>query len=209
LRNPKKQLPLSINTAIPTIILCYVAANAVYYILLPWKLVSTTDAAAVVSLRFSKPLPILNRGQTAVNHLLGKGGAYAATILICLVIAGSQLGNSFVAGRMTVAAANKKWFPALFGTVGQIGTYRVSKSTENDASAEDAMDQGESPMYVPCEFSMLRTLTIPQQLPRAQLRDLIGLHSAWQHAHPLDLEWTCGVHILLSDRAWSHHLAIP
>lgn len=49
LRNPSKQLPLSINTAIPTIILCYVTANAVYYILLPWQLVSTTDAAAVVS----------------------------------------------------------------------------------------------------------------------------------------------------------------
>lgn len=49
LRNPRKQLPLSINTAIPTIIVCYVAANAVYYVLLPWKEVSTTDAAAVVS----------------------------------------------------------------------------------------------------------------------------------------------------------------
>lgn len=49
LRNPRKQLPLSINTAIPTIIICYVAANAVYYVLLPWRVVSSTDAAAVVS----------------------------------------------------------------------------------------------------------------------------------------------------------------
>ena len=53
LRHPAKQLPLSINTAIPTIIMCYVAANAVYYVLLPWKDVSTTDAAAVVSLQAS------------------------------------------------------------------------------------------------------------------------------------------------------------
>ncbi|KAG9203992.1 hypothetical protein G6514_002154 [Epicoccum nigrum] len=130
LRNPSKQLPLSINTAIPTIILCYVSANAVYYILLPWKLISTTDAAAV----------------TAINHLLGKGGAYVATVLICLVIAGSELGNSFVAGRMTVAAANKKWFPAVFGTVGQIGTFKVTKSVEGEESAESAMDKGESPI---------------------------------------------------------------
>lgn len=91
LRNPSRQLPLSINTAIPTIILCYVSANAVYYVLLPWEVVSTTDAVAV----------------TAVTHFLGKGVAYFATVLICLVIAGSALGNSFVAGRMTVAAANK------------------------------------------------------------------------------------------------------
>lgn len=81
-----------------------------------------------------------------MNHLLGKGGAYTATTLICLVIAGSQLGNSFVAGRMTVAAANKNWFPVVFGTVGQIGTYKVSKSAESESSTEDAMDQGESPM---------------------------------------------------------------
>jgi L-type amino acid transporter 9 len=49
LRNPSKQLPLSINTAIPTIISCYVAANAVYYVLLPWEVISRTDAVAVVS----------------------------------------------------------------------------------------------------------------------------------------------------------------
>ena len=80
--------------------------------------------------------------------MLGKGGAYLATVLICLVIAGSELGNSFVAGRMTVAAANKKWFPAVFGTVGQIGTFRVTKTVEGEESAESAMDKGESPMYV-------------------------------------------------------------
>jgi len=43
-------LPLSINTAIPTIVVCYVAANAVYYVLLPWDVISITDSAAVVSL---------------------------------------------------------------------------------------------------------------------------------------------------------------
>lgn len=81
-----------------------------------------------------------------MNHLLGKGGAYAATVLICLVIAGSALGNSFVAGRMTVAAAKKNWFATAFGTVGQIGTYKATKRSESEDSAEDAMDQGESPM---------------------------------------------------------------
>ncbi|OAG09917.1 amino acid transporter [Paraphaeosphaeria sporulosa] len=131
LRNPRKQLPLSINTAIPTIIVCYVAANAVYYVLLPWKEVSATDAAAV----------------TAVTHFLGKGVAYFATVLICLVIVGSALGNSFVAGRMTVAASNKDWIPKFLGTVGHIGTFRVSKSsTEGEQHTDEAMDQGESPI---------------------------------------------------------------
>ncbi|KAF1993018.1 amino acid transporter [Amniculicola lignicola CBS 123094] len=130
LRNPTKQLPLSINTAIPTIIICYVAANAVYYVLLPWEVVSTTDAAAV----------------TAVTHFLGKGVAYFATALICLVIAGSALGNSFVAGRMTVAAANKNWLPSILGTVGQVGKWRISKGDGEDEDPTVSIEKGESPI---------------------------------------------------------------
>ncbi|KAF2645236.1 amino acid transporter [Massarina eburnea CBS 473.64] len=110
LRHPRTQLPLSINTALPTIITCYIAANTVYYLLLPWDTVSSTDAAAV----------------TAISHFIGKVPAYLATALICLVILGSALGNSFVAGRMTVAAANKRWIPSIFATVGQVGTYKIS-----------------------------------------------------------------------------------
>lgn len=91
----------------------------------------------------------LTVSQVAMDHFLGKAGAYVTTVLICLVIAGSALGNSFVAGRMTVAAANKKWFPPIFGSVGQIGTFKVKKAAKGDAPAttEEAMDDGESPMY--------------------------------------------------------------
>lgn len=49
LKNPKKQLPLAINTALPTVIVSYVLVNAVYYVLLPWSEVGITDAIAVVS----------------------------------------------------------------------------------------------------------------------------------------------------------------
>lgn len=86
--------------------------------------------------------------QTAVTHFLGKGVAYFATALICLVIAGSALGNSFVAGRMTAAAANNNWFPHAFGTVGQIGPYKIKATSDASKTAAEAMDQGESPMYV-------------------------------------------------------------
>lgn len=46
---PAVQLPAAINMSIPTIIMCFIAANASYYILLPWDTVSTTDSVAVVS----------------------------------------------------------------------------------------------------------------------------------------------------------------
>ncbi|PYI09567.1 amino acid transporter [Aspergillus sclerotiicarbonarius CBS 121057] len=102
---PARQLPLAINTAIPIIILCFLAANASYYILLPWKVVSTTDSVAV----------------TAITHLLGPVCGILAAILICLVVAGSLLGNSFVAGRMIVAASKLDWFPRSLGVLGYVG----------------------------------------------------------------------------------------
>ncbi len=49
LSSPARQLPLAINTAVPTIILCFTAANVAYYILLPWNLIAITDSVAVVS----------------------------------------------------------------------------------------------------------------------------------------------------------------
>lgn len=49
LSSPNRQLPLAINTAIPTVILCFIVANAAYYVLLPWDSISTTDSVAVVS----------------------------------------------------------------------------------------------------------------------------------------------------------------
>lgn len=63
------------------------------------------------------------------------------------MIAGSALGNSFVAGRMTVAAANKRWIPSILGTVGQIAHIKVSAAAGAEGSnADEAMDAGESPI---------------------------------------------------------------
>lgn len=53
---PARQLPLAINTSLPSIILCFITANAAYYILLPWDAISTTDSVAVVSPRRPRSL---------------------------------------------------------------------------------------------------------------------------------------------------------
>ncbi|GKT47733.1 b(0,+)-type amino acid transporter 1 [Colletotrichum spaethianum] len=124
LQHPARQLPLAINTAVPTIILCFIAANAAYYILLPWEVVSKTDSVAV----------------TAINRLLGPGFGILSAVLICLVVAGSLLGNSFVAGRMTVAAANFNWLPSFLGFVGRVGF----KSEDN--SSADSTDESFPPV---------------------------------------------------------------
>lgn len=95
-------------------------------------MVSTTDSIAVVSScsnssTMTQNLIIadhLNMKQTAITRVLGSGFGYLAAVLICLVVVGSLLGNSFVAGRMAVAAANRNWLPTIFAVVGRFGTSR-------------------------------------------------------------------------------------
>ena len=53
--------------------------------------------------------------------LLGPGFGIVAAVFICIVVAGSLLGNSFIASRMAVSAANKSWLPGIFAVVGRIG----------------------------------------------------------------------------------------
>ncbi|KAI1753956.1 amino acid/polyamine transporter I [Xylaria castorea] len=121
---PAKQLPLAINSAIPTILFCFIAANAAYYILLPWNVVSMTDSVAV----------------TAITRLLGRGFGIVAAIFICLVVAGSLLGNSFVAGRMAVAAANRNWLPRMFAQLGRIGVKKQQQQATEDEDNDSTED---------------------------------------------------------------------
>jgi amino acid transporter len=105
--------------------------------------------------------------------------AYLATILICLVIAGSALGNSFVAGRMTVAAANKSWIPHLLGTVGQIAHIKVSSGAGAEGSdADAAMDKGESPINA----LILNTLLSAIYILLGNMRILLTLNGLAEYA---------------------------
>lgn len=74
--------------------------------------------------------------------------ALFAAALICLVVAGSLLGNSFVAGRMTVAAANKSWLPSYLSIVGKFGKAPRSAPESDDSQTDtaDEIDNGASPM---------------------------------------------------------------
>ncbi|KFY45620.1 hypothetical protein V494_00874 [Pseudogymnoascus sp. VKM F-4513 (FW-928)] len=140
LSSPARQLPLAVNTAIPVIIACFIATNAAYYILLPWDIIPTTDSVAV----------------TAITRLLGPWFGIVAATLICLVVAGSLLGNSFVAGRMAVAAANKNWLPPPLALVGRIGTVPPNP-TPSDSQKQSASD---APLNALLLSTVLSTLYI-------------------------------------------------
>lgn len=67
--------------------------------------------------------PIFNP-QTSITRLLGPAFGNLAAALVCIVVAGSLLGNSFIAGRMAVAAGNKNWLPRILTVLGRPGTAR-------------------------------------------------------------------------------------
>lgn len=71
---------------------------------------------------------------------MGPAFGIVAAVLVCLVVAGALLGNSFVAGRMTVAAANMKWLPSFFAVVGRIGTEPDSNSDSSDPAKLSGSD---------------------------------------------------------------------
>lgn len=86
-------------------------------------------------------LPLItyaNDIQTAITHLLGPAFGILAAIVICLVVAGSLLGNSFVAGRMIVAASKLDWFPRFLGVLGHVGMPPDPEPPSQSAPRSDA-----------------------------------------------------------------------
>jgi L-type amino acid transporter 9 len=122
--------------------------NAAYYILLPWSDIALTDAIAVV--RVSPPLSEalkLKSFQTAIKNLLGKTAGFIFAALICLVIMGALSGNSFVAGRLTVAAANKRYLPRFFGVIGRFGPEKKRKEPgEGEPDEEETTPRFDAPL---------------------------------------------------------------
>ncbi|GLB09432.1 Y+L amino acid transporter [Aspergillus tubingensis] len=97
LSSPARQLPLAINTAVPIVILSFIACRSGMNIFM-----------GVIDM------------ETSFSHLLGPTFGAIAAGLICLVVAGSLLGSSFVAGRIVVAAANSNWLPAFLARIGSV-----------------------------------------------------------------------------------------
>ena len=74
---------------------------------------------------------------------MGRGFGIVAAIFICLVVAGSLLGNSFVASRMAVAAANRDWLPRAFARLGRIGIEATKRGNEDEGSTSSSENSPE------------------------------------------------------------------
>ncbi|KAH7392060.1 amino acid/polyamine transporter I [Phaeosphaeria sp. MPI-PUGE-AT-0046c] len=98
IRNPGHALPKAIKAAMIVVLSSYELVNIAYYVLLPWDQLSANNAVAVA----------------AATSLLGRSAGVAITLLVAISCAGSITSNVFSVGRLTIAASQRHYLPAIF-----------------------------------------------------------------------------------------------
>ncbi|CRG88763.1 Large neutral amino acids transporter small subunit 2 [Talaromyces islandicus] len=101
-KNPRRDLPRAIHTAMPVVIICYLMANVAYVFVLPMSTIAKSNTVAV---QFG-------------SQVFGPVGA----LILALVVSGSCLGalnaTVFTSGRLVYAAGKEGYLPAIFGNLG-------------------------------------------------------------------------------------------
>lgn len=100
--DPGRDLPRTIHTSLPLVILAYILANLSYIFVLPASIINASNTVAVAF------------GQTVLGRL--------GSLILALVVSGSCFGalnaTTFTAGRLVYSAGKEGYIPSLFGTIG-------------------------------------------------------------------------------------------
>ncbi|KAF3008492.1 hypothetical protein E8E13_005183 [Curvularia kusanoi] len=124
IRDPGRSLPKAIKAAMIVVLGSFEFVNIAYYILLSWDKLSSNDAVAV----------------SAATSLLGRPAGIIITILVAISCAGSVTSNVFSVGRLTVAASQRHYLPAVFSKRGLPGSSNVD-------SGESVTSHFDAPIY--------------------------------------------------------------
>ncbi|KAL8698466.1 MAG: hypothetical protein Q9201_006561, partial [Fulgogasparrea decipioides] len=104
-RNPTRDLPRVIHTAMPLVILSYLLATLSYTLVLPAKTIASSNTIAV----------------TFGARVFGPTGALILALFVSASCFGALNATTFTSGRLVYAAGKEGYFPAVFGTVGMPG----------------------------------------------------------------------------------------
>lgn len=100
--NPGRDLPRTIHTSLPLVILAYILANLGYIFVLPSEVINKSNTVAVAF------------GQTVFGPL--------GSLILALVVSGSCFGalnaTTFTAGRLVYSAGKEGYIPTLFSQIG-------------------------------------------------------------------------------------------
>lgn len=104
-RNPARDLPRVIHTAMPLVILSYLLATLSYTLVLPAKTIASSNTIAV----------------TFGARVFGPMGALVLALIVSASCFGALNATTFTSGRLVYAAGKEGYLPSVFGTVGMPG----------------------------------------------------------------------------------------
>ena len=101
-RNPGRDLPRAIHTAMPMVILSYVMANIAYVFVLPLDAINSSNTVAVM---FGA-------------KVFGRAGALVLALTVSASCFGALNASTFTASRLIYVAAKEGFIPGIFGRIG-------------------------------------------------------------------------------------------
>lgn len=101
-RNPQRDLPRVINTAMPLVIIFYLMANVAYFLVLPLDKINSTNTVAVAF------------GQ----QVFGPVGALVFALVVSASCFGALNSSTFTSSRLIYVAGKERYFPEIFGRLG-------------------------------------------------------------------------------------------
>ncbi|KND93921.1 Y+L amino acid transporter 2 [Tolypocladium ophioglossoides CBS 100239] len=116
-RNPSRDLPRVIHTAMPLVILSYILANVAYFLVLPIDEINGSNTVAVA---FG-------------SKVFGPVGALVLALVVSASCFGALNSSTFTAGRLVYVAGKEGYIPAVFGRIG-VGNEDRGLSTQHTRS---------------------------------------------------------------------------
>ncbi|KAJ9131104.1 Asc-type amino acid transporter 1 [Pleurostoma richardsiae] len=101
-RNPSRDLPRVIHTAMPLVILSYVLANVAYFLVLPLATINSSNTVAVM---FGA-------------KVFGPIGSLVLALIVSASCFGALNSSTFTSSRLVYVAGKEGYIPALFGQIG-------------------------------------------------------------------------------------------
>ncbi|PGH10768.1 hypothetical protein AJ80_07418 [Polytolypa hystricis UAMH7299] len=105
-KNPTRDLPRVIHTAMPLIIMSYILANMSYFFVLSSSTINSTNTVAV---QFG-------------GQVFGPIGALILALVVSASCIGALNATTFTSGRLIYAAGREGYLPSLFGKLGIAGS---------------------------------------------------------------------------------------
>ncbi|KAK1984261.1 amino acid permease [Colletotrichum cereale] len=101
-RNPSRDLPRVIHTAMPLVILSYVLANVAYFLVLP---LAAIDATNTVAVQFGA-------------KVFGPVGSLVLALIVSASCFGALNSSTFTSSRLVYVAGKEGYIPSVFGSIG-------------------------------------------------------------------------------------------